>query len=64
MTIESLKALGATLNFIDIWIKLVENNYDAIRVAYSTDTKEMFKQIPKKMTKLLSTRQKIQKLMT
>ena len=27
-TIESLEALGATLNFIDIWLKLLEDNYD------------------------------------
>ena len=28
-TIKSLKALGATLNFIDIWNKLLIDNYDA-----------------------------------
>ena len=26
-TTEELEALGATLNFIDIWIKILEENY-------------------------------------
>ena len=28
-TTKSLKALGDTLNFIDIWLKLFNDNYDA-----------------------------------
>ena len=64
MTIEALEALGATLNFIEIWIKLLEDNYDARRIAYINSMKEMFKQIPTTMTKPLSQRQKFQKLMT
>ena len=36
VTIEALEALGATLNFIEIWIKLLEDNYDDRHVAYST----------------------------
>ena len=35
-TTEALKALGATLNFIDIWLKLFEENYEARCVAYIT----------------------------
>ena len=38
-TTESLKALGATLNFIDMWLKLLEVNYDTKRVAYITAMK-------------------------
>ena len=54
----------ATLNFIEIWLKLLDKNYDSRRVAYSTAMKDMFKQIPTMMTKTLSTRQKVHKLMT
>ena len=61
---EALESLGATLNFIDIWLKLLDKNYDSRCVAYITTMKEMFKQIPIKMTKPLSPRQKFQKLMT
>ena len=63
-TTEALRALGATLNFIEIWIKLLDNNYDARRVSYSTAIQEMFKQIPTTMTKPLSPRKKVQKIMT
>ena len=64
MTTEALEALGATLNFIEIWLKLLDKNYDDRRVAYFTDMKEMLIKIPTMMTKLLSTRQKVHKLMT
>ena len=56
--------MGDTLNFIEIWLRLLRENYDARRVAYSTATKEMFKQIPTTMTEPLITKQKVQKLMT
>ena len=39
VTKEALEALGTTLNFIDIWIKLLEDNYDARHVAYIIATK-------------------------
>ena len=64
MTTEALETSGATLNFIEIWLKLLYNNYDARCVAYTTAMKEMFKTIPTTVTKLLSPRQKVQKLMT
>ena len=64
MTTESLEALVATIDFIDIWLKLLDNNSDARRLAYSTSTKEIFKQIPTTMTKPLSPRQKLHKIMT
>ena len=53
-----------TLNFIDIWLKLLGENYDALRVAYITDMKEMFKKIPQTMSKSLTPKQKVQKIMT
>ena len=52
VTTESLETLGATLNFIEILIKLLDNNYDTRRVAYSIAMKDLFKQIPTTMTKL------------
>ena len=64
VTTEALEALVATFNFIDIWLKLLDYNYDARHVEYITDMKEMFKQIPTIMTKPLIQRQKVQKLMT
>ena len=64
VTIEALEALGDTFNFIDIWLKLLDENYDARSVAYITDTKEIFKKIQTMMTKPLIPRQKVQKLMT
>ena len=64
MTAESLEALGPTLNFIDIWLKLFDDNYDARRVAYITATKDMFKKIPQTMIKAIIPKQKVQKLMT
>ena len=39
VTTEALEALGATLNFIDIWLKLLEDNYDYRRVSYITSMK-------------------------
>ena len=33
ITTEALEALGATINFIDIWITLLDDNYDARRVS-------------------------------
>ena len=54
---------GATLNIIEIWNKLFNENYDDRRVAYINDMKEMFEKMPTTMTKPLSSRQKFQKLM-
>ena len=50
---ESMEALGATLHFIKIYIKLFDDNYDARRVAYITAMKDTIKQIPITMTKPL-----------
>ena len=62
-TTKSLKVLGATLNFIDIWLKSFLDNYNARCDAYVNDMKEMFKKIPLTMSKALNPKQ-IQKLMT
>ena len=53
-TTEALKVLGATINFIDIRIKLFEDNYESRCIAYITATKDMFKQIPLTMIKSLT----------
>ena len=45
-TVKALKALGATFNFIDVWIKLFLDNYNTICDAYINDMKEIFIQIP------------------
>ena len=56
--------MGATLNFIDIWLKLLKGNYESIRVAYITAMKEMFKKKPLTTIKELPPNQKVQKIMT
>ena len=53
-----------TINFIDIWLKLFEDNYDARHVAYITAMKEMGNKIPQTMIKALTPKQKVQKRMT
>ena len=52
------------LIFIDKWLKLLEENYDARRVAYITDMKDMFNKIPLTMIKALTPKQKPQKVMS
>ena len=64
MTTEALESLGDTINYINIWIKLLEDNYDSRHVAYITSMKEMFKQILLTMIKALNPKQKVQKRMT
>ena len=39
VTIEALESLGATFNFIKIWLKLLEDIYNARRVSYITAMK-------------------------
>ena len=63
-TTEALEALGATLNFIDKWIELIEDKYDKRCVAYSNPIKYIIKQIPLKIIKSLTPKQTVQKLMT
>ena len=64
MTTEKLEALGASLNFIEIYLKLLDHNNDVRRGMNKKAMKEMFKQIPSTMTKPFIPKQKFQKLMT
>ena len=64
METGSLESLGATLNFIEIYPKLLDHNYEVRFVIYNKAMKEMFNQIPTTMTKALIPKQKVQKLMT
>ena len=57
-TTKALKALVDTLNFIDIWIKLFVDNYEARFEAYTNYMKDMFKKIPQTMIKALTPQQK------
>ena len=54
VTQEALESLGDTLNFIEIWIKLLNQNYEVRYGMYNKSMKEMFKQIPTTMNKPLS----------
>ena len=53
-TPKSLEALGATINFIGIWLKFFLGNYNAICDAYINSMTEMFKQIPLTIKKALT----------
>ena len=64
MTTKALESLGATINFIEIWIKLLDHNYEARCLMYNKAMKYTFKQIPTTITKAISTKKKVQKLMT
>ena len=57
-TPKALEALGATINFIDICLKLFLENYDARCVAYITAIKEMFMQIPQNVEIAPTTKEK------
>ena len=59
-TPKALKALGVTLNFIDIWIKFFLENYSAKCNSYVNAMTEMVKQIPLTIKKALTPKQKIQ----
>ena len=61
-TTEALKALGGTLNFIDIWLKMFDDNYDARCVAFITYMEEMFKQISQTMSKPLTPKKRSRNL--
>ena len=63
-TPKALTALGATLNFIYIWLKLFLGNYIARCDAYFNAMTEIFKQIPRTMKKSLTPEQTFQKIMT
>ena len=56
--------MSITICFIDIWLKLLRENFDARCDAYINAMKIMFMQIPQTNKIALTTKQKIQKLMT
>ena len=56
--------MGATLNFIDIWIKPSEENYEMRYEIYNKSMKEMLKQTPLTTIKALTPKQKVHKIMT
>ena len=62
-TIKTFEALGATINFIDIWLKLPRETFDARCEAYINAMKLMFMQIPQTVKIALTYKQKIQKFM-
>ena len=45
-TIKTLEVLGVTFNFIDIWLKLLHENYCAWSDSYINFMKDMFMEIP------------------
>ena len=61
---QKLEALGATINFIDIWLKFFRENFNARCDAYINAMKDMFRKIPQTIKIALTPKQKIQKLMT
>ena len=63
-TVKELKSLGATFNFIDIWLKLLRTNNCDQSQSYSIAMEDMFKQIPQIFEKALTSREKNQKPMT
>ena len=62
--IKILQALVATINFIDIWLKLLCEKFDARSEAYINAMKVMLMQIPQTVKIALTSKQKFQKTMT
>ena len=63
-TVKELKSLGATVNFIGIWLKLLRTIFCAQSESYSIAMEEMLKQITQNVERSLTSREKNQKLMT
>ena len=61
-TVKALNILGATFNFIDIWLHNFRHNYFARSESYTVAMVEMFKTIPKNVGKPLTTREKKSKI--
>ena len=59
---KALKSLGATLDFIDIWLKFSLGNYDARCDAYINSMIEMFNKISQTMSQPLTPEQKSRNL--
>ena len=58
-TVKALNSLGATFNFIDIWLHNFCNNYFVRSESYTVAMVEMFKTIPQNFGKPLTTGEKI-----
>ena len=63
-TVKALNSLGATFNFIDIWLHNFRHNYFDRSQSYTAATVKMFKTIPQNVGKPLTTREKNHKLIT
>ena len=63
-TTKTLEALGATINFTDIWLKFFRETFNAVCDAYINATKDMFMQIPQTIKITLTPKQKVQEIMT
>ena len=53
-TIKTLQALGVNFDFIDIWLKLLRENYCSISESYINAMKYMFMQIPQNVEIVLT----------
>ena len=63
-TAKALKPLGATFNFIEIWLHNFRENYFDRSESYRVAMVKMFKTIPQNVEKSITTREKYQKLIT
>ena len=61
-TVKALKSLGATFNFIDIWLHNFCHNYFSRSDSYRVAMVEMFKTIPQIFGKPLTTRERKPKI--
>ena len=57
-TIKALKSLGATFNFIEIWLKLLRENYCAKSGSYRNAMEELFKKKPQNVERSLTSKEK------
>ena len=62
-TVKSLKSLGTTFNFIDIWLHNYCHDYFDGSESYRVAMFEMFKTIPQNVEKPLTTGKKIKNLL-
>ena len=63
-TVKEFKSLGATFNFIHIWLHLLRENCFGRSESYSIAMEEMFKQIAQNFAGALTSGEKNKKLMT
>ena len=63
-TVKAIKSLGATFNFIDIWIHNFSDNYFDQSKSNRLATVEMFKTLPQTVEKPLTKRRRNLKLIT